>query len=315
MWRRLLYGVLVFSIGVVGCRSTPEEDAVVPSSPAVPSSICVLPGEFTMGSPPAEPGRGPDETAHRVRISRPFRMDATEVTVGEWSALLGGAPEPPKLCGDECPVAQVSWYDVLVYLNARSRRDGLSPCYVLEGCTGEPGTGCPAGQAECRGDFRCDRVDFAGVGCPGWRLPTEAEWEFAARAGGETPFPGGDCISRREAAFDGTVPLAGCPGDEPGTRRVLAGSLPADARGFHELRGNLYEWVWDLHQEFSGESGEDPRGPDVGDQRVVRGGAYAFPMASLRAAHRSKMDPDRRSDMDGFRAVRTAGPSGASSCD
>ncbi|MFH1530696.1 MAG: SUMF1/EgtB/PvdO family nonheme iron enzyme [Pseudomonadota bacterium] len=314
MRTRILIGLVAVLFCACVRGNTPGGDGPAPSGDAPPGVVCVPPGEFLMGSPASEPGRGPDEASHRVRLSRPFLMDATEVTAKDWRELVGPAPGPVGGCGDGCPVALVSWYDALAYLNARSRRDGLEPCYVMEGCVGEPGAGCPTGGSDCRGDFRCDRIRFAGLDCPGWRLPSEAEWEYAARAGSAAPFPAGSCISRGEAAFDGDRPVDGCPAEAAGIRAVPAGSLPSNAWGLHEMRGNLYEWVWDSYRGDTTDDATDPLGPEVGDQRVVRGGAYAFPMASLRAAHRSAMDPERRSDMDGFRAVRTAGPAGAPAC-
>lgn len=314
MWRKHRHCLLFLSMCACAC-SSPElrgSSGAAAEGPYTP--VCVLPGEFAMGSPSSEPGRGVDETAHRVRINRPFLMDATEVTSLDWAAHMGSAPVPRDPCEGVCPVSLVSWYDVLAYLNARSQRDGLTPCYTLEGCEGKPGAGCPSGAADCRGDFRCERVRFEGLDCDGWRLPTEAEWEYAARAGVDTPFPSGGCISRGAAAFDGARPLAGCTAETAGIRAVPAGSLPPNGWGLHEMRGNVYEWVWDLHATYSSEAIVDPLGPEVGDHRVVRGGAYAFPMTTLRAAHRSQMAPERRSDMDGFRAVRSAGPPGATSC-
>ena len=124
MWRNHLHCLLFLSVCACAHTATP---------------VCVLPGEFMMGSPPSEPGRGADETAHRVRITRPFLMDATEVTTLDWATHMGSAPVPRDPCEGGCPVSLVSWYDTLAYVNARSQRDGLTPCYMLEGCAGTPG--------------------------------------------------------------------------------------------------------------------------------------------------------------------------------
>jgi formylglycine-generating enzyme required for sulfatase activity len=124
-----------------------------------PAGYVAIPaGEFLMGSPSGEEGRDSDEKQHRVRITRGFYLKATEVTQGEWEAVMGSNPSSFKSCGKTCPVENVSWNDAVTYLNKLSDRERLPRCYDASGT-------------------------FVGLSCKGYRLPTEAEWEYAARAG------------------------------------------------------------------------------------------------------------------------------------
>ena len=189
-------------------------------------------GSFTMGSPKTEPGRDDDEVRHEVVLTRSFWLKATEVTQGEWRQLMGTSPSYFGSCGDRCPVEKVNWWEALAYCNALSRSEGLPECYELGGCNNKkPGE-----------DMECKEVRFAGLDCRGYRLPTEAEWEYAARAGTTTPFHTGTCLSTDQANYDGNYPQKGCPKGKSHSISVQVESFPANPWGLHDMLGNVWEW-------------------------------------------------------------------------
>ena len=248
-----------------------------------PALVYVRGGEFEMGSPPGEEDGDDDETQHRVRVSS-FVMCETEVTQGQFKAVTSKDPSNCDFgCGDSLPVQSVSWSGATVYLDALSTREGLRPCYAER--TGE----------EVRWDLACD----------GYRLPTEAEWEYAARAGTTTAFSFGDRDAKPDE-YAWYSSNAGAEVKQVRTRRPNPWHL-------YDMHGNVWEWVWDVYDKNYGvdvtQVTSDPRGPsqNVGD-RVLRGGSFDRGPWHLRSAHRFGGSPTNRGRLIGFRCVRGSRP-------
>ncbi len=138
---------------------------------SIPAGYTLIPsGAFTMGSPPDEPFWYYDETQHQVTLTVPFLMKITEVTQGEWQTIMGYNPSALQSCGSNCPVEQVYWHEALAYANALSAAEELPQCFT---CTWSDD------RANCSLKLQYGKP----YDCPGYRLPTEVEWEYAARVG------------------------------------------------------------------------------------------------------------------------------------
>ena len=227
--------------------------------------LVLLPaGEFVMGSPDGEPGREPQEVAHRVRLSKSFYLGVSEVTQRQWTSVMGTNPSHFAECGPECPVERVTFHDVeefLSRLNARS----------------------------------------AG----GFRLPTEAEWEYACRAGGTEAFGHRPTLSDADANIDGRFPYATSPGQE-GTGTKPVGRFAANPWGLVDMAGNVWEWTSDWHCPYAGDA-RDPIGGCESPHRVIRGGSWKFDGNSARCGLRYTHRPQDRGFSLGFRVARAAG--------
>jgi len=249
-----------------------------------------------MGSPSDEIGREADEgPQRRVTLTRALRMKATEVTQTEWRSLMGNNPSSFSSCGDDCPVEGVSWWEAAAYTNALSASSGLPACHVLEGCTGTPGSG----------SYSCSQATFAGPGCSGYRLPTEAEWEYAARAGtsGGT-YAGTSAVTQCEQPNAILDPIAWYCGNAGLAPHPVAAKTP-NAFGLHDMLGNVWEWCADWHGSYPSGAQTDPVGAASGSRRASRGGSWVNPARSVRAADRNGRAPDERSGALGLRPVRT----------
>ncbi len=239
-----------------------------------PKLVKVAKGSFTMGSPPAESGRGTDEVQHAVTLTSDLWMAETEVTQRQYRNLIGSNPSSFK--GDDLPVENVSWFDAVAYCNALSVKEKLPPCYQINGTT--------VGWAD-------------GVKCTGYRLPTEAEWEYAASpaSGTRTVYAGSDSV-------DG---VAWYSTNSANTTHAVK-TKTANGRGLYDLSGNVWEWVWDFYQgNYEALPSIDPIGPPMGASRVLRGGSWGYTATIARVARRDSNAPTARNGYLGFRFVRS----------
>ncbi|MCK5688980.1 formylglycine-generating enzyme family protein [Myxococcota bacterium] len=275
-------------------------------------------GTFTMGSPMAEPGREPDEIEHLVTLTNNFYLADHEVTQGEFESLMTWNPShfgpngDGAECGAECPVEMVSWFDTLAYINQLSINEGLTPCYIFSAVVCVDSTSVDSTYMSCmstmQGGIESATVGLNGVSsvyaCEGYRLPTEAEWEYAARAGSTTAFSNGD-ITYTDCTLDANLNEIGwyCGNSDATTHPVA--SKAANAWGLYDMSGNVSERVWDWFEEYDGDV-SDPEGPLSGSDRGLRGGVWGYGSLYCRSAARHASEPSSRRFGGGFRVCISA---------
>jgi len=197
-------------------------------------------------------------------------------------------------------VETVSWYDAVAYCNALSLREGLERCYQDAG-----GADYDAADADSGVTPSWPR----GLACQGYRLPTEAEWEFATRAGTQTAFYTGAITQTWCDPLDPNLDLAGwyC-GNANDTTHAVGGKQP-NAWGLYDMLGNVWEWCWDRYDSYPAGPVSDPLGPQAGSRRVKRGGSWYYLARYARAAYRNDVVPGNRYSDLGLRPARsTLGP-------
>jgi formylglycine-generating enzyme len=229
-------------------------------SKAIGAKFVLIPaGKFMMG----------DLSKHRVTISKPFYMQTTTVTQGQWKKIMGKNPSFFDSffngCGNRCPVEQVSWNDAQEFIRKLNSMEGTDK----------------------------------------YRLPTEAEWEYAARAGTNTPFNTGNCLSVEQANYNGTDPYNGCPKGKYREKTVAIGSFAPNSWGLYDMHGNVWQWVQDWYADYPSRNVTDPTGPAVGSTRVIRGGSWYTEANRCRSGYRTSYDPSIRHGNIGFRLAIT----------
>jgi formylglycine-generating enzyme required for sulfatase activity len=267
-------------------------------------------GSFTMGSPVSEFGRdAAEEDLHSVTLTRAFYMDLTETTQGAWKALAGPSGMPSWFDGssacndltpDNCPVESIGSTTAAIYANARSAAEGLDACYTLTGCSQTLGGGTWQ-----NGTYNCTGMVLGSLDCNGYRLPTEAEWEYAYRAGTTSSLYNGEATTST-----GVDPLAELIavylGNAVRARTGPVGQYSPNAWGLYDMAGNVQEWVEDRYTARLRDA-TDPINT-TGSGRVIRGGFYGSGGTGLRASYRIWFGINLRDSATGFRLVRTVTP-------
>jgi formylglycine-generating enzyme required for sulfatase activity len=253
-----------------------------PERPVPDGMVRIRGGTFMMGSPASEASRENDEVQHRVTVGS-FYMGKHEVMQKEYQAMMGSNPSYSK--GDALPVEQINWFDAIEYCNKRSQREGLTAAYTISGS----------------GD---NRTVTWNRNANGYRLPTEAEWEYACRAGSTTPFSTGSNITTNQANYDGNYPYNGNAKGTYREKTTVVGSFAANAWGLYDMHGNVWEWCWDWYGAYSSGAQTDPMGVSSGSLRVSRGGNWFNLGQYLRSAGRDYLTPSYRIFDIGFRLLR-----------
>jgi formylglycine-generating enzyme required for sulfatase activity len=252
--------------------------------------VLIPAGRFLMGSPPNEKDRRSDEQQHEVEITRPFYLGVYQVTQEEYERIMGRNPSYFSATGGgkdqvkgldtrRFPVENVSWDDAVAFCRKLSE--------------------LPAEKAAGRA----------------YRLPTEAEWEYACRGGApfQHPFHFGPSLSPEQANFDGNFPYGDAPKGPYLQRTTTVGSYPANAFGLHDMHGNVWEWCADWYDAdyYQNSPGQDPLGPPLASGRVLRGGGWYDHGRICRSAYRLRYGPDNRNYFYGFRLAAVSCSVGA----
>ncbi len=289
----LVTALMVLVIAALTTRPTrvfaPTATAIKPTPRLHRSTIVDLvtipSGSFLMGSPPSEEDRHGDESpVHPVRLSA-FQLTATPITESQWNCVM----EPKRTIGDlekALPRAAVSWLDAVRFCNALSRLEGLKSAYVIRPILLR----------------RLPWVDSARLvrSRSGYRLPTEAQWEYACRAGTTTRYSSGNSMT--------DLGRIGWFRDNSAGHRVLVAQKPPNKLGLYDMHGNVWEWCQDWYGAYEEHESEDPDGPPNGSGRVLRGGSFWVGAWWCRSASRSGWSPGLRLDYVGFRVVLPVPP-------
>ena len=249
-------------------QAVPAPSPLLATCALCPPMVVVPAGGFMMGSPASETGRYSDEGPQRRVAVAGFELGKTEITQGQWKAVMGSNPSAFKDCGDNCPVENVSWDDAQAFIRKLNEQTGRR-----------------------------------------YRLPSEAEWEYAARAGSTTAYPWGAVASHEHANYGKDECCAGlASGKDRWVNTAPVGQFPPNAFGLHDMHGNVREWVLDVwHDNYTGAPTDGSAWLAGGNQarRVLRGGSWGGAPQDLRSANRGGYTPDNRNVITGFRIART----------
>jgi formylglycine-generating enzyme required for sulfatase activity len=251
--------------------------------PDITNMVLINGGTFTMGSPRTEANRDRDETQHQVTVSS-FYMSAKEVTLNEYLKVMQFNPNG-LVQGANMPVISINWYNAIEYCNARSIAEGLTPAYIINYSIKDPNNH--------NEDDIYRYLVIWDKSANGYRLPTEAEWEYACRAGTNSAYYNGASITYSQAVYNiGTV--------------FPVGNFSPNRWGLYDMHGNVAEWCWDWYGEYETGDQTNPSGANSGKWRVARGGSWRnSKQQHLRSAYRFSLTPTWFSNNMGIRLVRS----------
>lgn len=227
--------------------------------------VLIKPGTFMMGSSADEPGRDNDETQHSVTLTKKFYIQTTEVTQGQWRKAMESNPPYFKDGGEDCPIESVSFDDCQEFIRKLNKQENTNK----------------------------------------YRLPTEAEWEYACRAGSKTAFANGD-ITKKDLVHNANIDQIGWYSANSGRITHPVGQKKPNKWGLYDMHGNVWEWCQDRYGRYPYQYLIDPEGPSSGARRVFKGGSWLNDAAQCRSANRFRDIPSFKSRYLGFRLVMTA---------
>lgn len=261
---------------IISCS---DDSNSVQADKTVKSTLVLIPaGPFSLGNTGSYEGEYDEKPPVTIIISKPFYISKYEITQQQYKAVMGNNPSEFK--GDDLPVEQVSWYDALNFCNRLSQSEGLTPCYTMNGT-----------KVTC--DFEANA----------YRLPTEAEWEYAAKAGTKTDFYSGKLTYSGNSPIDPNLDKIAWYSANSSNATHPVGQKAPNAFGLYDMSGNVWEWCWDRYAEYPSKETKDYQGPEIGTYRVYRGGGWRNLAWYCRSTNRDRNYLDDKNNSLGFRVV------------
>ncbi|MDR0300838.1 MAG: formylglycine-generating enzyme family protein [Treponema sp.] len=296
-----IFGLAVFIAAIAfsftACGDDEEETVPIIIESSLPIEMVNIPGgSFQMGNPDTSDGYSDERPVHTVTLTG-FKMSKYQVTQEQWVAVMGSGSNPSYYTSSPAagevqskrPVESVSWYDAIEFCNALSVKEGLSPYYAIDKVNKDPNN-----------TNYYDNLKWTitlNSSANGYRLPTEAQWEYAAKGGNGSP-------GSYTYAGSNTVGDVAWYEDNSDYKTHEVGKKAANGLGLYDMSGNVWEWCWDWYGDYSSGAQTDPTGAVSGADRVIRGGSWIDSAEHVRSAYRDYGDPGSRGSNIGFRLVR-----------